>query len=361
MTIDSVTGAGGCMQPSVLQSVVGWADVCNIQYTFILNQSIPNCRERVGQMSERAVVLCLDVGGTVLKGAVCARGGAELFRVDRPTNAHFGPDAVLAEIESTIAELAGAVRPGHKPVAVGLIVPGLVDPHRGTALYSVNIGWRDVAIAERIRHKFGMPVGLDHDVRAAGLAEATLGRARGIGNALYLSVGTGVAAALIVDGRLTSGHLGMNGEIGHVPVFQDGELCACGQHGCLEAHASAAAIARRYTRRAGLAGASAAVSAEEVLARAGAGEHAAQEVWADALTGLSRAVLSCVLLLDPELVVLGGGLAQAGDALFQPLRRQVQDALAWRTAPAIEPAHFGSDAGRVGAALVGWNAAESIR
>lgn len=305
-------------------------------------------------MSERAVVVSLDVGGTLMKGSITTRDGVELFRVDQPTAADRGADAVLTDIELTIGLLLKAVPDGHAPVAIGLLVPGLVDPHRGLARYSVNIGWRDVRLAERIRIRFGLPVGLDHDVRGAGLAEATLGRARGIGNALYVSVGTGIGGALIIDGRLPSGFLGMNGEIGHLPVFPGGERCACGQHGCLETYASAAAIARRYATRTGLDGA----SAEEVLALAEVADPAARDVWADAITGLSRALVASVLLLDPELIVIGGGLAQAGDAIFAPLRKQVEGGLAWRSAPPIEAARFTSDAGRVGAAMVGWHAAE---
>jgi len=318
-------------------------------------RSVPAWRRKVsnsGVIGE--VIACLDVGGTLMKGAVTDRTGAELGRIDRDTAAPAGPDATLATIEATVAELLDLVPADHRAVGIGVIVPGLVDPSAGLARYSANLGWRDVPLAQRIHDRFGLPVGIDHDVRAAGLAEARLGAAAGVRNALFLSVGTGVAGAVIVDGAVFAGPSGMSGEIGHVPVIPDGIACACGQRGCLEAYASASAVARRYGEASGELGA----RAEDVIALAQEGEEHARDVWDTALDTLGLALTMYVMLLDPELIVIGGGLANAGDALLTPLAERLSKSLAWREAPPIVRARFSSDAGRVGAALIGWAAVD---
>ncbi|MEV4891520.1 ROK family protein, partial [Nonomuraea sp. NPDC055795] len=143
---------------------------------------------------------------------------------------------------------------------------------------------------------------------------------------------------------------GWGGEIGHIPVFPDGEQCACGQFGCLETYASAASVGRRYSQRAGLSG----VKAEEVVA---SDDPLAVEVWDEAVEALSLALATYTLLLDPSMIVLGGGLAEAGPALFDPVRTRLVKRLAFRDAPPLVPAALGVDAGMLGASLLGWRAA----
>ncbi|MGI8666463.1 MAG: ROK family protein, partial [Jatrophihabitans sp.] len=170
--------------------------------------------------------------------------------------------------------------------------------------------------------------------------------------------------------RLVTGARNLAGEIGHLPAVPDGELCACGQHGCVETYASASALPRRYLAATGAQPPAAegvraegvraegvraeGVRAEQVLARAAAGDPVARTVYEQALTALARAMISYVLLLDPALVVIGGGLSLAGDQLLVPLADRIQAGLSWRAAPRLVTARFGADSGRVGAALVGW-------
>jgi glucokinase len=303
-------------------------------------------------------VIALDVGGTDIKAAVSNADGTELARGQRPTPVSNGVPAVLDAVVGQIEWLRGQVEPGCRVRGVGLVAPGLVDPVAGIARYSVNIGWRDVPLRDVISSRTGLPVAIEHDVRAAGLAEARLGAARGASNALYVAIGTGIAAAVILGGTVLAGSAGMAGEIGHLPAVPDGELCACGQRGCAEAYASGAALARRYLAAGGApAGAGQPLRAQQVLARAVSGDHVAAGVLDDAVTALGRALVSATLLLDPSLIVIGGGVVAAGPALFEPLAAELARGLAWRGgAPELVPAAFGADSGRRGAALVGWQA-----
>ena len=297
-------------------------------------------------------VLAVDVGGTGVKAAVCDRDCTVLATTSRDTPVADGVPAVVSAICGVISELAERADADRFRVrGVGLILPGVVDAAAGIARYSANIGWRDLAIAEEVGRRVGLPVAIEHDVRAAGLAEARLGAARGVPDALFVGIGTGIAAASIVGGRLVPGGGNLAGEIGHLPAIPDGEPCSCGQRGCTESYASAAAIARRYRDRAGRP-----AGAAEVIRLAGRGDPIARDVFDDALTALSRALIGCVLLLDPQLIVLGGGLSLAGDALLRPLAERIGAGMAWRPAVPLRPARFSDQSGRIGAALIGWHA-----
>ena len=310
---------------------------------------------RVDAARSADTVIAVDVGGTGIKAALCLPGGEPLLTRRRVTPVDRGVPAVLAAIADVITELAAQAEQRRHPVAgVGLILPGVVDPVAGIARYSTNIGWRELAIRDQIQDRVGIPVAIEHDVRAAGLAEASQGAARGVDEALYLAVGTGIAAACITRGQIVTGAGGLAGEIGHLPVVSGGERCACGQVGCAETYASGAALARRY--RAG-GGRGDQPDAPEVIARAASGDPVAVRVFDEAVTALARALISYTLLLDPALIVVGGGLSLAGARLLDPLAAAITAGLAWRSAPALVAAHFGADSGQVGAALIGWQAA----
>jgi glucokinase len=297
-------------------------------------------------------VIGVDVGGTSIKGVLTGRDGVPRVRVDRPTPVPDGEDAVVEAIMGVAAELGAAAEEGNVPVAVGLVMPGVVDRTAGVARWSANIGWRNLPIRRLVADRLGLPVAIEHDVRAAGLAEVTSGAARGRRDVLFVSIGTGIAGALVIGGSVVDGAAGLAGEIGHVPVVAGGEPCACGQHGCAEAYASAAAVARRYAQ----AGGGPAVPAEVVFARAADGDQHARAVLDDAVVALTRMVLGVVLLADPEVVVFGGGMARAGSALTEPVAEGLRRALTWRTPPPVIVSRFGSDAGARGAALLAWTA-----
>jgi glucokinase len=219
-------------------------------------------------------VAALDVGGTTIKGAVVDRDGTVLARLRRPTPPHdHGPDEVLAAMLATIDELTGTAPRGDGVRAVGLAVTGIVDERRGMAVHSENVGWRNVPVRSLVEQATRLPVGFGHDVRAGTLAEWRLGAGRGFEDLVFVPIGTGVSAGIVVQGRLISGG-GYAGEIGHVDVGH-GESCTCGGRGCVEALASAAAIARRYATVSGrpVAG------AREVAERMVAGDPTARRIW----------------------------------------------------------------------------------
>jgi glucokinase len=304
------------------------------------------------ELVPRDLVIGVDVGGTTIKAALFDSDGLEYVRSARPTLRHLGPDAVITTTIDAIAELRAQVPESAQVRAVGLVVPGLVDAEQGIAVYAANLGWRQLPLRQRVADAVGLPVVLDHDVRAAGLAELALGAGRGFHEVLFVALGTGVAAAVITKGQVATGATGRAGELGHLPVFPEGERCACGQRGCTETYASAAALSRRYAAASGVSD----VPAEDVISRAAAGDPLAEEVFNDAITALGRALVNYVLIMDPELILIGGGMGASGAALLDPLAPAVQAGLAWRRAPAILNGKFAGDAGRRGAGLLAWQA-----
>jgi glucokinase len=258
--------------------------------------------------------------------------------------------AVLELVERLRAPVPGAAagpEASARPAAVGLVVPGVVDAAGGRAVFSANLGFRDVALREIVERASGLPALLEHDVRAAGVAEQALGATAGVQDYLLAVIGTGIAAVVCTGGQRVTGAGGVSGELGHIPVWPGGERCGCGQRGCLERYASAAAIARRYAQAGGEPG----LSAGDVLSRV-AGDERAQRVWAQAVRALGLALSTVTMLLDPELIVLAGGLSQAGAALLEPVRRELRELVVWRDPPRVELSPLGVRAGLLGAALL---------
>jgi glucokinase len=232
------------------------------------------------------------------------------------------------------------------PDAIGLIAPGM-DETTGHVIFAANLGWRYFPLGPRLVERHGLPVASGHDVRTAGLAEALLGAARGFPDSVMVMIGTGIAAALVSHGQLVAGGRGMAGELGHAPVFPDGEPCPCGQIGCLETYASASAIARRYRA---LGGAGTPVAAE-IAARLGS-DAVADRVWDDAVQALSISLTTVTMLLDPAVIVIGGGLAEADAVLLDPLRVALARRLVWRPPPSILRSGLGSGGALLGAAIL---------
>ena len=320
------------------------------------------------------VVVAMDVGGTRIKCAVVDQSARVLHTERHPTAAERGPNAVVLSMLEILDGLVGKARAdGRRPVAAGVVVPGVVDEIAGVAAWSSNVGFRDLPVRERVCTHLGLPVALGHDVRAGGLAEARLGggrggrasraggresqrgRARSAGgresqrgrHVLFVAIGTGIAAASVVEGRTYPGAHGAAGELGHVVVRPGGPPCACGGHGCLESVASATALARRYTALAG-----APATAAEVVARAIAGDAAARQAWQEVIDALADGLLTAQSLFDPDTVVLGGGLAEAGGALLGPLRTALRARLTFQREPRLVRATLGDEAGCLGAALL---------
>ena len=291
-------------------------------------------------------VLAFDVGGTAIKAAYFGADGSprEIHRVPSPT---FGASSAK-ELMASVVGLADSLTPaGAEPAAIGLALPGIVDDETGFATYSENLGWRDVDFAGWCREELRVPVAIGHDVRAAGTAEMELGAGRGHRTAVMVVLGTGISAAVFVEGRPVVAK-GYAGEIGHAVVVPRGEACVCGNQGCLEAIASAAAIARRYSRASGreVAG------SREVVDAMLTGDKVAAFVWDSAVDALAFGLSHVVSLLQPEVIILGGGLTEAREHLFGPLRERMKSKLSYVPAPVLERATAGENAGLLGAALL---------
>jgi glucokinase len=301
----------------------------------------------VRSAEQAATVVALDVGGTTIKAALVDRAGRELLRIERPTGAELGPVQIVQEVLDVAASL---VRPGT--VAAGLSVPGIVEPATGVALLAANLGWRDLPLAELLGERLGLPVALEQDARAATVAEAEAGLGRDVRDLMVVVIGTGVAAGLVIGGRLVAGAASSAGELGHLPVYPQGELCPCGQRGCVEAYASAGGIGRRYLAAGGAPGQTVA----DLVARLD-DDPLGRRIWAEAVEALALGLAASTLLIDPGLIVLAGGLSNAGDRLLEPLRVALQSRLAWRAAPPLAVSPLGDGAGRAGAAILAWRAA----
>ncbi|KQZ08990.1 ROK family protein [Agromyces fucosus] len=292
-------------------------------------------------------VLAFDVGGTDTKSALVDASGRVLGLRRTPTP--LDPADPAGTIVASLAVLARehlAAAPGIVPVAAGVSVPGLVDELTGVGMFASNLGWRDAPIRSLAEAALDLPVAFGHDVRAAGDAEHRLGAARGYGDVVVLAIGTGIASALVLDGHPYAGG-GFAGEIGHSLADPLGERCPCGAIGCLETIASAGAIARRYSAATG----TPVSGAREVLDAATAGDALARRVWDDAVEALAEAIARLVAVVAPEAVVIGGGLAQAGPALFGPLGARLDALLSFHRRPALVHAELGDDAGLLGTAL----------
>lgn len=287
----------------------------------------------------------VDVGGSEIKALLVDRAGVVSARYRGPTPPA-GPrvaERVVEAVARAVAELGD-----DRATPVGVVVPGLVDEATGVAVSSTNLGWRDVPMAQLAERALGRPVAFGHDVRAGALAELRFGALSGRSGAVdaaFVPIGTGVAAALVLGGRLHAAG-GLAGEIGHVDVGH-GEPCVCGHTGCLEAVASAAAIARRYEARTGRPAGSG-----QVARLVAAGDPEAVAVWDDAIAGLVIALRWLAAVVAPEVIVIGGGLAQAGPVLLDPLQARLDAALTYQRRPRLVPARLGADAGALGAALL---------
>ncbi|MFG2469154.1 ROK family protein [Streptomyces canus] len=299
-------------------------------------------------------VIALDVGGTGMKAALVGAGGELLHQARRATGRDRGPDAVVDGILDFAAELRayGVEHLGAPALAAGVAVPGIVDEERGIAAYSANLGWRDLPLRGLLTERLGgVPVALGHDVRTGGLAEGRIGAGKGSDRFLFVPLGTGIAGAIGIAGRVESGAHGFAGEIGHIVVRPGGTPCPCGQRGCLERYASAAAVSEAWASVTGNPEADAADCAKAV----DGGDPKAREVWQQAVDALADGLVTALTLLDPRTLIIGGGLAEAGDTLFTPLREAVRRRVTFQKLPTIVPAALGDTAGCLGAGLLAWD------
>jgi glucokinase len=312
-------------------------------------------------------VVGVDIGGTnLVVGAMPADGSRELGVHTLPTRALLGGEAVVQRIcemiEQTIADVikeTGATRADVAGVGIGS--PGPLDRENGIVIITPNLGWKDFPLRDMVSDRVKLPATLDNDANCATLGEWWLGAAKGGRNVVGFTLGTGIGGGLILDGRLYHGASDVAGELGHTTIEANGRRCGCGNYGCLEAYASGPAIAMRA--REALEGGEPSLlpdlvdgdltklTAAMVYTAAAQGDQIASEVVKDTARFLGIGVANVLNVFNPDVVVLAGGVAQAGDSLFVPLRAEVR-----RRAfkPAVDacrivPGALGGSAGMVGA------------
>jgi glucokinase len=280
----------------------------------------------------------VDLGGTTISCALADRDGQIVCQRTTPTESHEGPPAVLQRIVELVQALAAEA--GSKPAALGMGVPGLVDVQTGVTRFFPNLPtqWRGVPAGEILSDQLECSVQLLNDVRTATLGELTFGHGRsGPVTMAFFALGTGIGGGVAIDGRLRLGPLGAAGELGHQTILPDGPLCGCGNRGCLETLASGPAITAEGVRllKSGLApklhqlveGDVSAVTPKEMAAAAEGGDEAVRDAISRAAAYLGIGVANVVTVLHPELVVLGGGVAEMGailiDRVDQVMRKRV--------------------------------------
>lgn len=289
-----------------------------------------------------------------MKAALVGASGELLHQARRATGRERGPDAVVEGILDFAAELHayGAEHLGEPASAAGVAVPGIVDAEQGVAVYAANLGWRDVPLRDLLTERLGgIPVALGHDVRTGGLAEGRIGAGQGADRFFFVPLGTGIAGAVGIGGRVEAGAHGFAGEIGHIVVRPGGTPCPCGQVGCLERYASASAVSEAWAAATGDPEADAADCAKAVES----GDPRAQTVWQNAVDALADGLVTALTLLDPSTLIIGGGLAEAGETLFTPLRDAIRQRITFQKLPSVVPAALGDTAGCLGAGLLAWD------
>lgn len=295
--------------------------------------------------------LGLDLGATNLKWAVVEHedgAWSTLANGQVATRVVSDPDAVPATVVAQLTEVAAAAVAQWGPVAsVGIGVPGLYDPATGCIRFLPNVPgpWAGHPVAGPLADAVGVPAFLINDARAFGLAELRLGAGRGASSMVGLTLGTGVGGVFAIDGRVHQGHDGTAGEIGHQTIDPDGPWCGCGNRGCVEAYARADQIAA----------ACGTATAEEAVRTAQAGDARALRGLADVGRYLGMGLANMINVISPDVIVLGGGVAAAGDLLFEPIRAEIarRATMTDISQVALVPAELGIWAGAYGAAVHG--------
>lgn len=309
-------------------------------------------------------VIAIDLGGTNLRVATVTLEGKILRRISVPTMAQEGVEAVIDRMVSKVLELVGA-EGVRRAMALAVAAPGPTDPWSGIIVEPPNLpGWVRVPLKEILEARLGLTTYVGNDANVAALGEHSFGAGKGTMHMIYVTVSTGIGGGIIVDGRLLLGKNGGAGEVGHMTIDMNGPKCACGNIGCLEAFASGTAIARQAKERLRLGekstildavgGDLSRVTGLEVVREAKKGDSLAADIMAAAATALGVGMVNLVNLFDPEAIVIGGGVSNAGPLLFEPVRHIVNEramGIATRGLRII-PTALGDDVGLVGAAAL---------
>lgn len=308
----------------------------------------------------------VDIGGTNVKIALVDKKGEISYPKTVPTRAEMGYEYTISNITQCIKDLLAEAKVSTNDIeGIGFGFPGQIDCDNGIVRILPNIpGWIDVPIADIMQKEFNVPVKVDNDVRCAALAELNYGAGKGCHNLICITVGTGIGSGLIINNKLVRGASNAAGEIGHIKLsLGEGPICGCGDTSCFEAYASGPAIvamAKEYiaggksTKYREIAGSSEAITPAVVCKAAQEGDVVAKRIFTVMGEYLGIGLSGVVNLLNPEKIVVGGGVADAGELLFDPLRKTLKERAMPIQGAAVEvvPAQLGNTAGIIGASLL---------
>lgn len=307
----------------------------------------------------------IDVGGTNVKIALVDGEGKIIYSNSVPTYAQMGYEYTVNNIKQAIKDLMKETNTEAKDIqGIGFDFPGQVDCKTGVVKNAPNIpGWVNVPIAQMIEDEFHIPTRIDNDVRCAALGELKFGAGRGCENFVCITVGTGIGSGLVINGKVVRGAANAAGEIGHIKLqMEDGPLCGCGDSGCLEAFASGpsiVAMAQEYLKGGKsakfreLAG-DGEITPYIVAKAAEAGDPVAKRIFEKMGYYIGMGLTSVINLLNPEKIIIGGGVAECGELLLDPIKRTINERAmkVQREAVEIVPAELGNSAGVIGASML---------
>jgi glucokinase len=308
------------------------------------------------------VVLALgvDVGGTKVAAGVVDENGTIIARTRRPT-----PSTSPADVERTIADVVAELRADHEVVAVGIGAAGFIDAEGSTVLFAPNLAWRNEPLRDEVAKVVGLPIVVENDASAMAWGEYRFGAGAGEDNLVCVTVGTGIGGGIVLNGQLYRGRHGIAGEFGHTQVVPDGRRCGCGLRGCWEQYCSGRALLHEAREIADVdkqygarllelgEGRPEGIHAEHVTQAAREGDPAALACFGEIGRALGQGLADLVAVLDPGRIVVGGGVADAGELLLAPAREVFATQITGsghRPVPEIVLAALGNDAGLVGAA-----------
>lgn len=317
-------------------------------------------------MKDGQFYLGLDVGGSNLVAGVVDKDYRLIGKSERPTNAGRPMDEIIFDmVEVSMEAIRASGLEMSRISSWGIGMPSCINRKTNLLVHANCFGWKNVPIYDCLKGRLPLPVYIENDANCATYGEALAGAARGYKNVLMLTLGTGVGGGIIIDGKIYAGADNMGAELGHTKLVYDGELCTCGQKGCLEAYCSSTALRRiasqamlehpdsqmvRLCREYGTE-----VNGKVIFQAAKEGDDVAMKIVNDCIAHLAAGISTFITIFRPEIIVLGGGIAESGDFLLEPLNRAVGCCTFGASeigVPPIVKARLGNDAGIIGAALL---------
>ncbi len=315
------------------------------------------------------VYIGIDLGGTGIKIGVVDESGAILSQGETPTLAGRPYEDIIADMGRCMLDVMARGGFEEKDIAsIGVGIPGVADEKTGHVIFCTNLGWSDVPLRTELQKYLSKPVYIDNDATVAGFAESICGVSAGCHSSVFMTLGTGVGGGIVIGGRPWSGFHGVGSEIGHIPMDIGGEPCSCGNYGCLERYCSATAVIRMGKQMVlqhpdslmyDLCGGDVSkLTAKMVFDAAKELDDVAMKVFNHYVDYLCKAIYTIIAFLDPEMIVLGGGISKSGDFLLNAVRERIPRYLLFKTLPysRVEIARLGADAGMIGAAMLGRHA-----